>query len=86
MVYGESDGSAVDVSTASAYSTINEQMATDFVSGSGVSDILPFMGLGSILFPIYAVIDLQTAELLYYQNGNGSGPQGSLASIQQANQ
>ena len=87
MVYGVNGTSVVDVSTASAYATASGQMTTfDYVSGSGVSNILPHMGLSSIMLPIYAVIDLQTAELLYYQDGNGSGPQGSLTSIQQANQ
>jgi hypothetical protein len=86
VVYGVSGTSVVDVSTTSAYATTSVQMATDYVSGSGVADILPHMGLSSIMLPIYAVIDLQTAELLYYQDGTGSGPQGSLTSIQQANQ
>ena len=78
--------SVIDVSTAVAYSTASVQMQTDYVSGRGVADILPHMGLSTIMLPIYAVIDLQTAELLYYQDGNGSGPQGSITSIQQANQ
>ena len=86
MVYGLNGTSVVDISTAVAYSTASVQMQTDYVSGSGVADILPHMGLSSIMLPIYAVIDLQTAELLYYQDGTGSGPQGALTPIQQANQ
>ncbi len=80
-------GNVIDVSTASAYSTASVQMTTfDHVSGSGIANILPHMGLSTITFPVYAVIDLQTAELLYYQDGYGTGPQGSITSIQQANQ
>ena len=88
MVYGvDGGGNVIDVSTALAYSTASVQMTTfDHVSGRGVADILPHMGLSTIMLPIYAVIDLQTAELLYYQDGTGSGPQGSITYIQQANQ
>ena len=88
MVYGvDGGGNVIDVSTASAYSTASVQMTTfDYVSGRGLADIVPHMGMSTITFPIYAVIDLQTAELLYYQDGYGTGPQGSITYIQQANQ
>lgn len=86
VVYGVSGSSVVDVSTATAYSTAHSQLPNaDYVSGSGVANILPHMGLSSVTLPIYAVIDLETAELLYYQDGYGSGPQGALTYIQGAN-
>ena len=75
----------VDVSTAQAYSTVNDDMDADYVSGSGVADILPHMGLSSITLPVYAVIDLETAVLRYFQDGSGSGPSGALTHIQAAN-
>ena len=77
--------SVVDVNTATAYSLVGGQVSADYISGSGVANILPQMGLSSIMLPIYAVIDLETAALVYYQDGNGSGPQGALTYIQQAN-
>ena len=86
VVYGLDGTSVADVTTGVAYSTTSGQMEVDYVSGSGVSDILPYMGLSTITLPIYAVFDLETAELLYYQDGNGTGPQGSITSINQANQ
>lgn len=85
MVYTPSGTSVADVSTATAYSTVSDDMDADYVSGSGVADILPFMGLSSLTLPVYAVIDLETANLLYYQDGSGSGPEGSLTHIQAAN-
>jgi hypothetical protein len=75
----------VDVTTTTAYSDVTDFLEPDYVSGSGVADILPFMGVSSITLPVWAVIDLQTAELLYFQDGNGSGPYGALAHIQAAN-
>jgi len=84
VVYGISGSSAVDVSTATAHSTVGSQVQADYISGSGVANILPYMGLSSITLPVYAVVDLETAQLLYYQDGYGTGPQGSLPSIQGA--
>lgn len=78
--------SVVDVDSASAYGLVGGQVPADYISGSGVADILPQMGLSSIMLPIYAVIDLEMATLVYYQDGNGSGVTGALTSIQQANQ
>ena len=78
-------GYAQDVPTATAYSTVGTQVSADYVSGSGSANILPYMGLSTITLPIYAVIDLETAQLLYYQDGHGTGPQGSLSCIQGAN-
>jgi hypothetical protein len=75
----------VDVSTSQAYSDITDFVQPDYVSGSGVADILPYMGLSSVTLPIWAVIDLQTAELLYYQDGSGGGPYGAMTHIQAAN-
>jgi hypothetical protein len=74
-----------DVSTTQAYSTITNVVQPDFVSGSGGADIMPYMGLSMIMLPIYAVIDLETGELLYFQDGYGSGPFGALSAIQAAN-
>jgi hypothetical protein len=73
------------MSTAQAYSTITNVVQPDYVSGSGVADILPHMGLSMITLPVWAVIDLQTGELRYFQDGNGSGPYGALSAIQAAN-
>jgi hypothetical protein len=75
----------VDVNTTQAYSSVSALVQPDYVSGSGVADILPYMGLPMITLPVYAVIDLQTAELLYFQDGNGSGPFGAMSAIQAAN-
>jgi len=75
----------VDVSTTQAYSDVTGFLEPDYASGSGVADILPYMGLSSITLPVWAVIDLQTAELLYFQDGSGSGPYGALTQIQAAN-
>lgn len=75
----------VDVSTSQAYSDVTDFVQPDYVSGSGVADILPYMGLSSVTLPIWAVIDLQTAELLYFQDGSGSGPYGAMTHIQAAN-
>jgi hypothetical protein len=87
IVYGiDGSGYATDVSTATAFSTVGTQVSADYVSGSGCANILPYMGLSTITLPIYAVIDLETAELLYYQDGYGTGPQGSLSAIQGANE
>jgi hypothetical protein len=87
VVYGvDYSMNVVDVGTSTAYSTVNSQLPNaDYVSGSGVANILPYMGLSSVTLPIYAVIDLETAELIYYQDGYGTGPQGSLSYIQGAN-
>lgn len=85
VAYGLSGSTVVDVSTSQAYSTVSSFVQPDYVSGSGVADILPYMGLPMITLPVYAVIDLQTAELLYFQDGNGSGPFGALSAIQAAN-
>ena len=60
-------------------------MQPDYISGSGVSDILPYMGVSMITLPVWAVIDLQTAELLYFQDGNGGGPYGAMSAIEAAN-
>ena len=75
----------VDVSTAQAYNDITDFVQPDYLSGAGVADILPYMGLSSITLPVWAVIDLQTAELLYFQDGNGSGPYGAMTHIEAAN-
>jgi hypothetical protein len=75
----------IDVSTSQAYNDITDLVQPDYLSGSGVADILPFMGVSSITLPVWAVIDLQTAELLYFQDGNGSGPYGALTHIENAN-
>ena len=85
MKYGLSGSTVVDVSTTQAYSSVSAIVEPDYVSGSGVSDILPYMGLSMITLPVFAVIDLQTAELLYFQDGNGSGPFGAMTAIQAAN-
>jgi hypothetical protein len=77
-------GYVQDVPTATAHSTVGSQVQADYISGSGASNILPYMGLSQITLPMYAVIDLETAQLLYYQDGYGNGPQGSLPSIQGA--
>jgi hypothetical protein len=77
--------SVVDVSTAQAYNDITDFVQPDYLSGAGVADILPYMGLSSITLPVWAVIDLQTAELLYFQDGNGSGPYGAMTHIEAAN-
>ena len=84
VVYGVSGSTVVDVATATAHSTVGSQVQADYISGSGVANILPFMGLSQITLPIYAVIDLETAQLLYYQDGYGTGPQGALTHIQNA--
>ena len=83
--YGVSGSTVVDVSTTQAYNDITDFVQPDYISGSGVADILPYMGLSSITLPMWAVIDLQTAELLYFQDGNGSGPYGAMTHIQAAN-
>ena len=83
--YGVSGSTVVDVSTTQAYNDITDFVQPDYLSGSGVADILPYMGLSSITLPMWAVIDLQTAELLYFQDGNGSGPFGAMSAIQAAN-
>ena len=83
--YGVSGSTVVDVSTTQAYNDITDFVQPDYLSGSGVADILPYMGLSSITLPMWAVIDLQTAELLYFQDGNGSGPYGAMTHIQAAN-
>lgn len=85
VVYGLSGSTVVDVGTSQAYSTVSSIVQPDYVSGSGVADILPYMGLSVITLPAFAVIDLQTAELLYFQDGNGSGPFGAMSAIQAAN-
>ena len=85
VVYAPSGTTVVDVSTAQAYTTVTDDMNADYISGSGVADILPYMGLSSLTLPVYAVIDLETANLLYYQDGSGSGPAGALTHIQSAN-
>ena len=85
VAYGLSGSTVVDVPTTQAYSTISNVVEPDFVSGSGVADILPYMGLSMITLPIFAVIDLETAELLYFQDGYGSGPFGAMSAIQAAN-
>jgi hypothetical protein len=84
VTYGVSGSTVVDVGTSQAYSKVSAFVQPDYVSGSGVSDILPYMGLSMITLPVFAVIDLQTAELLYFQDGNGSGPFGALSAIQAA--
>ena len=71
MVYAPSGTTVVDVSTAQAYSTVQDDMDADYVSGAGVADILPYMGLSTLTLPVYAVIDLETAVLRYYQDGSG---------------
>ena len=81
----DGSGTVVDVSTSQAYSTISTFLQPDYVSGSGVADILPYMGVSMITLPVWAVIDLQTAELLYFQDGNGSGPYGAMSAIEAAN-
>ena len=81
----DGSGTVVDVSTSQAYSTISTFLQPDYVSGSGVADILPYMGVSMITLPIWAVIDLQTAELLYFQDGNGNGPYGAMSAIEAAN-
>jgi hypothetical protein len=82
VVYGvDGYGYATDVSAATACATVGTQIAADYVSGSGCSDILPYMGLSMVTLPIYSVVDLETAQLLYFQDGSGSGPQGSLSYI-----
>jgi len=86
VAYAVSGYSVVDVSTSTAYSNITDFVQPDYVSGSGVADILPYMGLSSITLPVWAVIDLQTAELLYFQDGNGSGPYGAMTHIEAANE
>jgi hypothetical protein len=77
-------GYVQDVPTSTAHSTVGTQVNADYISGSGASNILPYMGLSSITLPMYAVVDLETAQLLYYQDGYGTGPQGSLSYIQSA--
>ena len=84
--YAVSGTSVVDVSTSVAYGDIADFLEPDYVSGSGVADILPYMGLSTISLPVWAVIDLQTAELLYFQDGTGSGPYGALTHIEAANE
>lgn len=81
----DGSGTVVDMSTSQAYSTISTFVQPDYVSGSGVSDILPYMGVSVIILPVYAVIDVQTGELLYFQDGNGSGPFGAMSAIEAAN-
>lgn len=83
--YGVSGSTVVDVSTTQAYSDVTAFVQPDYLSGSGVADILPYMGLPMITLPAYAVIDLQTGELLYFQDGNGAGPFNALSAIQAAN-
>jgi len=86
VVYGvDGYGYATDVPTATAYSTVGTQVSADYIPGSGCANILPYMGLSTVTLPIYAVIDLETAQLLYFQDGYGTGPQGSLSYIQGAN-
>jgi len=85
VAYGLSGSTVVDVSTSQAYATISNVVEPDYVSGSGVADILPYMGLPVINLPTFAVIDLQTAELLYFQDGLGTGPFGAMSAIQAAN-
>jgi hypothetical protein len=82
----DGSGYAADVGSATAHSTVGSQIGADYISGSGISNILPYMGLSQVTLPIYAVVDLQTAELLYFQDGYGNGPQGALSYIQAANQ
>jgi hypothetical protein len=87
VVYGVDAYNMVeDVTTATAHSTVGSQANADYISGSGVSNILPYMGMSQITLPMYAVVDLETAELLYYEDGNGDGPQGALSYIQGAAQ
>jgi hypothetical protein len=87
VVYGlDWYSNVVDVSTSQAYNTVDDYLEPDYVSGSGVADILPYMGLSSITLPVWAVIDLQTAELLYFQDGSGSGPYGAMTHIEAANE
>jgi hypothetical protein len=86
VVYGvDYSNNVVDISTSQAYSTITNFVQPDYVSGSGVADILPYMGLSMIMLPVWAVIDLQTGELRYFQDGYGNGPFGALSAIQAAN-
>jgi hypothetical protein len=73
-----------DVSTAQAHSTVGTQIQADYISGSGAANILPYMGMSQITLPIYAVVDLETAELIYHQDGYGNGPAASLSVIQAA--
>ena len=83
--YGVSVDTVVDVSTSQAYGDVTDFLEPDYVSGSGVSDILPYMGVSVIILPVFAVIDVQTGELLYFQDGNGSGPYGAMSAIEAAN-
>jgi hypothetical protein len=80
----DDDGNAHDVTTATAYADIEGKVEADFVSGSGLANIMPHMGVSSISLPIYAAIDVHTAELIYYQDYEGIGPQESLPAIQAA--
>ncbi len=81
VAYTPSGASVADVSTTVAYSAVTDYVIPDYVSGAGIADILPHMGLSTITLPVYAVIDLETAAVLYFQDGNGSGPDGSLSHI-----
>jgi len=85
VAYGVSGSTVVDVSTSQAYTDITTLLQPDYLSGAGVADILPFMGVSTISLPVWAVIDLQTAELLYFQDGNGTGPSGAMSAIEAAN-
>jgi hypothetical protein len=78
-------GYVQDIPTSQAHTTVGAQVNADYISGSGAANILPYMGLSQITLPMYAVVDLETAELLFYQDGYGSGPTGSLPHIQGAN-
>lgn len=74
-----------DVSTAAAYTTVTEYLEPDYVSGSGMADIFPHMGTSSLTLPIFAVINLRTAVLLYYGVGTDISSTEIMAAVGAAN-
>jgi hypothetical protein len=84
VTYQEVDGYAMDCPAADAYAEIEDLVEPDYVSGAGATVMLPTIGY-LVPLPLSAVIDLETAELLHFADGNSPGPQGAMAAIQAAN-
>jgi hypothetical protein len=85
VTYQDVDGWAMDCPAAEAYEEIEDAIEPDYVSGAGSTVMLPTIGY-QVPLPLSAVIDLETAELLHFADGNCSGPSaGAMAAIQAAN-
>jgi hypothetical protein len=84
VTYQDVDGWAMDCPAAEAYDEIKNTIEPDYVSGAGSTVMLSTIGY-QVPLPLSAVVDLETAELRQFADGNCYGPQGAMEAIQAAN-